>query len=328
MVNTNNFSIDSIPKLRSARLIIGWLILLFNLVLVIGGLYLIVLGGSWFYFIIGLFTGLAGFFFIRGSAKAIHFLILGFAINFLWALFESGFNGWAQIPRLAGSFVILLLGLLIAPSVNSIKGNQIRKYGLLAWGGLVLIILIGAYLHALPPKLGELPTAVNGVSYHDQDFTAPKGDWIAYGADGNAQRYSAVDQITPENVKKLKVAWTYHTKDIPTKYASELTPLKIGANIYGCTPTNKLFSLDAATGKERWQYDPKVPEQAQPYTAACRGVAYYKVPNVSADQECAERIIEGTLDMRLIAVDAHTGKACSGFGTQGQVDEISRMCNF
>jgi quinoprotein glucose dehydrogenase len=111
--------------------------------------------------------------------------------------------------------------------------------------------------------------------------------------------------------------WTFHTGDTPKKYGSELTPLKIGDAIYGCSGMDKVFALDAATGEKRWMYDPQVPDEWVPYTAACRGVTYYKVPEAPADQPCAERIIVGTLDMRLIAVDAKTGQACQGFGTNG-----------
>ena len=63
-----------------------------------------------------------------------------------------------------------------------------------------------------------------------------------------------------------------NTGDIPNKYGSELTPLKVGDAIYGCTPMNKLFALNAATGEKLWMYDPQVPVAWVPYTAACRGV--------------------------------------------------------
>jgi quinoprotein glucose dehydrogenase len=81
----------------------------------------------------------------------------------------------------------------------------------------------------------------------------------------------------------------------------------VGDSLYVCTPKNIMIALEPATGKERWRFDPKVPDDAIPYTAACRGVVYYAVPGMAADQPCAARIIEGTLDARLIAVDARTG---------------------
>ena len=107
------------------------------------------------------------------------------------------------------------------------------------------------------------------------------------------------------------------TKD---KYSPEGTPLKIGDALYICSAMNILSSVDAKTGQELWRYDPKVAPEAIPYGASCRGVAYYELPDASEDQACATRIIEGTLDARLIAVDAKTGEPCADFGENGQVD--------
>ncbi len=150
-------------------------------------------------------------------------------------------------------------------------------------------------------------------------------DWPAYGGTYQAQRYSPLDQITPENVGKLERVWTYRTGDLPSKkaegkYSPETTPIKVGDNVYLCSPKNILIALDASTGKERWQYDPAVPDDAIPYGATCRGVDYYTNPSAGPDDLCANRIIEGTLDARLIAVDAATGQLCSDFGTNGEVN--------
>ena len=119
----------------------------------------------------------------------------------------------------------------------------------------------------------------------------------------------------------------------------------MGDTLYLCTARNQLVALNAADGTERWRFDPKIKDKSIPYTAACRGVSYYEVPataqqaadaDVAADlasgqsqvpvltqlprSACSARIIEGTLDGRLIAVDASTGKPCAGFGNNGQVD--------
>src|SRR3546814_11729064 len=75
-----------------------------------------------------------------------------------------------------------------------------------------------------------------------------------------------------------------------------------------------VLSLDPATGKQRWRFDPRISDDAIPYTAACRGVAYYAVPDAAADQACARRIIFGTLDARLFALDAATGRPCPAVG--------------
>jgi quinoprotein glucose dehydrogenase len=112
----------------------------------------------------------------------------------------------------------------------------------------------------------------------------------------------------------------FHTGDIPKNYGSELTPLKVGNAIYGCTPMNKLFALNAATGEKLWIYDPEAPTSWVPYTAACGGLAYYENPNATVGEACAARIIEGTLDMRLIAVDAKSGQPRQDFGKNGSAE--------
>ncbi|MEN3793531.1 PQQ-binding-like beta-propeller repeat protein [Fulvimarina sp. MAC3] len=150
-------------------------------------------------------------------------------------------------------------------------------------------------------------------------------DWPFWGGGPNATRFSPLDQITPDNVAGLKKVWTYRTGDMPTektkgKYSPEGTPLKIGDSLYICSAMNILSSVDAKTGEERWRYDPKVSPDAIPYGATCRGVAYYEIPDAPTDQACAARIIEGTLDARLVAVDAETGKPCEDFGENGSVD--------
>src|SRR5690606_29002967 len=141
---------------------------------------------------------------------------------------------------------------------------------------------------------------------------------------------SPLTQITPDNVSKLERAWLFHTGDLPSErakdtYGAENTPLKIGDSLYVCTPKNMVISLDPATGKQRWRFDPHVPDTAIPYTAACRSVSYYAVPGGSAPQACSTRIIFGTLDARLFAIDARTGVPCQDFGTNGQVDTTIGM---
>ena len=68
-----------------------------------------------------------------------------------------------------------------------------------------------------------------------------------------------------------------------------------------------VHAVDGRTGRQLWRYDPEVSVDAIPYGATCRGVAYYEVPDAAADEFCGRRIIWGTLDARLIAVDATTG---------------------
>lgn len=149
-------------------------------------------------------------------------------------------------------------------------------------------------------------------------------DWPYWGGDTNAQRYSPLDQITADNVGELERAWVYHTGDMPSgetegKYSPENTPLKVGQSLYMCSPMNIMISVDAASGEEQWRYDPEVSPDAIPYGATCRGVAYYEDPDAAEGDACASRVVEATIDARLIAVDAGTGEPCEDFGEGGAV---------
>jgi alcohol dehydrogenase (cytochrome c)/quinohemoprotein ethanol dehydrogenase len=124
------------------------------------------------------------------------------------------------------------------------------------------------------------------------------GNWMSYGRTYNEQRYSPLDRIGPANVAALGLAWHY---DLDTAHrAQESTPLVIDGVMYVTSAWSKVFALDAATGRELWRYDPKVPGAAA-INACCdvvnRGVAAWD-----------GRLYLGTLDGRLIALNAATGK--------------------
>ncbi|SNR78343.1 pyrroloquinoline quinone-dependent dehydrogenase [Puniceibacterium sediminis] len=150
-------------------------------------------------------------------------------------------------------------------------------------------------------------------------------DWPNWGGDADATRYSPLHQITPENVHELEEVFTYHTGDLPEgaaegKYSPETTPLKVGDDLLMCSAMNVLISVDAASGEENWRFDPGVPNEAIPYGASCRGVSLYTDPDAAEGAPCATRVIEGTLDAKLVAVDAGTGSPCESFGEDGTVD--------
>ncbi|MDP0926965.1 PQQ-binding-like beta-propeller repeat protein [Paracoccus onubensis] len=150
-------------------------------------------------------------------------------------------------------------------------------------------------------------------------------DWPLYGGGAPAARYSPLDQINAGNVAGLERAFIYRTGDMPEgtamdKYSPETTPLKIGDDLILCSAMNVLISVDAATGDENWRFDPDVPNEAIPYGASCRGVSTYTNPDAAEGDRCSTRVIEGTLDARLIAVDLKTGEPCEDFGENGTVD--------
>jgi alcohol dehydrogenase (cytochrome c)/quinohemoprotein ethanol dehydrogenase len=126
----------------------------------------------------------------------------------------------------------------------------------------------------------------------DQD----PSEWLTHGRTYSEQRYSPLTQITAENVKDLGLAWWL---DLDTSRGQEATPLVVDGVMYSTSAWSKVQAIDAATGKLLWQYDPKVPGE-RGVRACCdtvnRGVAFWK-----------GRVYVGTLDGRLVALDAKTG---------------------
>jgi len=152
-------------------------------------------------------------------------------------------------------------------------------------------------------------------------------DWPAYGHDGGGSRYSPLKEINRENVKSLKVAWTYRTGDVAdgsrTAETSqfEATPIMVEGTLYLSTPFNRVIAIDPLTGAERWSFDPKI-DLSIPYAEGLtsRGVSTWLDPSRAAGEACRRRVFVATNDGRLIALDAATGKPCADFGKEGQVE--------
>lgn len=122
------------------------------------------------------------------------------------------------------------------------------------------------------------------------------GNWLAFGRTYEEQRHSPLTQINKETVTQLGLAWY---KDMNTNRALEATPIVVDGTMFFTSTWSKVYAVDALTGETKWMYDPKVPgEWAR--RACCdvvnRGVAVYK-----------GRVYVGTLDGRLVALDAATG---------------------
>ena len=156
---------------------------------------------------------------------------------------------------------------------------------------------------------------------------APDTEWAHYGGDAGGQRYSGAAQITPANVGGLKVAWTYSNGDMTRHQGDmeqaslETTPILAGGRLYLCSAFDEVSALDPGTGREIWRYDPGVdPKVEYPNAFTCRGVTYWRDPAAPAKAPCAERVYIGTVDRRLIALDAATGGRCAAFGQGGTVD--------
>ncbi|MFP6641923.1 MAG: pyrroloquinoline quinone-dependent dehydrogenase [Myxococcota bacterium] len=148
--------------------------------------------------------------------------------------------------------------------------------------------------------------------------------WPTTGGDPGGTRYSPLDEIRRDNVHRLEVAWTAHTGEDPAqaqdgkRTAFEATPVLMEGHLLLCTPRNRVVSLDAATGAQRWIFDAE-PRLENAWTPRCRGVAAWADP-LRDSGPCARRVFMGTMDARLIALDADTGKRCADFGDHGKID--------
>jgi quinoprotein glucose dehydrogenase len=155
----------------------------------------------------------------------------------------------------------------------------------------------------------------------------PASDWPAYGRDAGGSRFSPLAQINRANVKNLKVAWTYRTGDLSdgknarSSSAFQCTPLVVDGTLYLVTPFSRVVALDPATGRERWTFDPQIDlRRGYDNQLNSRGVSTWLDPQRKESQPCRRRILTGTNDARLVALDAATGKKCEDFGEGGEVD--------
>ncbi len=145
--------------------------------------------------------------------------------------------------------------------------------------------------------------------------SAAPGDWTAYGHDSGGGRFSPLTQITPDNVSKLAPAWTYHMNPTPgvktpRMPTSTTTPLVADGVLYLGTPYGRVVALDSTSGKQLWAY--QLPGNDQP---PFRGLGYWP-----GDGAHKPRIVFGSAQGRMIALDARTGEPAKGFGTDGVID--------
>ena len=345
-----------------ATMAVGVIILLFGLAILIGGVWLIALGGSWYYAFAGVGLVCTALFLFRRSMLAVWVYLLTFIATVIWAVWEVGFDGWAQVPRLVAPTVVLVLVLMLIPALRGRRSSPRGAVaaaiaGMFALAGSIAVLNVSQNGIALaqkeapaedealpgedvpvpdaaPPETGA--TSPTGVPLRDaMDMPQTGSDWPAYGGTHHGTRYSPLDEITPENVARLERVWEFNTGIMPPtgdganggderegdedlRWSPENTPIKVGDDLFTCTPTNVVIAIDALTGLEEWRYDPGVALSALGI-GACRGVTYFGNPDADPGDFCATRIIFGTEDARLIALDAKLGQPCTDFGANGQI---------
>src|SRR4051812_37871159 len=169
-----------------------------------------------------------------------------------------------------------------------------------------------------------LLTVITGSGPSARAQTIADEQWPAYRRDPRGMRHSPVVQVNRANVARLQLAWTYRTGELATyqgakfadKAAFEATPIMVDDVLYFSTATARVFALDARSGQERWVYDPKIDRSVDYSNPVSRGVSTWAAP----DDLARRTIFVGTVDGRLIALDAATGKPRADFGQGGMVD--------
>jgi quinoprotein glucose dehydrogenase len=157
-------------------------------------------------------------------------------------------------------------------------------------------------------------------------LVALESGWSNYGGDPAGTRFSSAAQISRANVAQLKVAWTFHTgasllkTELIRKAAFEATPILVDNKLFLTTPYDQVFALDPATGERLWDFDPHVDLSSNYSEVTSRGVSFWRDSQAAPGDPCALRVLFGTLDARLIALDGATGRLCPGFGSAGSVD--------
>ncbi|HAP81028.1 MAG TPA: membrane-bound PQQ-dependent dehydrogenase, glucose/quinate/shikimate family, partial [Enterobacteriaceae bacterium] len=197
----------------------------------------------------------------RGKQAALWLYAALLLATMLWSIWEVGFDFWALTPRcdilvffgiwLILPFVWRKLPVISRPALPSMMVTLIITAGILGWA------------------IFNDPQEINGTLKTDATAATtaapaiPDGDWPAYGRNQEGQRYSPLKQINADNVHQLKEAWSFQTGDVkmpndPGEITNEVTPIKVGDTLYLCSAHQRLFALDAATGKEKWHFDPQL----------------------------------------------------------------------
>ncbi|HEV3251306.1 MAG TPA: pyrroloquinoline quinone-dependent dehydrogenase [Puia sp.] len=185
---------------------------------------------------------------------------------------------------------------------------------------LKILTLIGA-LSALNCTLAQAQSIKKTKKEND-------ANWPAYGNDAGGMRYSSLNQINSQNVKQLRLAWTHQTGELKTyegtrvieKAAFEATPIMVDGALYFSTPTCRVFAIDPGTGLKKWIFDPKINLKDGYSEITSRGVSTWPAADQMSNSSSPRRIFLATIDGRLIALDAKSGKIIPSFGREGTVD--------
>ncbi|AOA58941.1 membrane-bound PQQ-dependent dehydrogenase, glucose/quinate/shikimate family [Acinetobacter larvae] len=329
--------------LKLFRIVFIVISLIIALFLIPKGFKLYQLGGTSYYLIAGIAYLLIALLYAIRHKTALVLSCLCYLGTIIWAFYEvRAFDYWQLVARLVVPTILWVLSLWLSRSLKSQQrftgiANLVGVAGFL---GLVATFVAAFFPHGVIRNQLDIQQKPELAKVNP----ANPENWEYFGRNSNSTRFAPFTDITPENVKDLQVAWTYRTGRPTEIGVDENTPIQIGDVLYSCTPTNIITAIDADSGKALWTFDPKARTEEH---VTCRGVAYHdadRAAGVTANQTanqtvsnttetlsqsaakvCRQRILTSTVDGRLIALDAKTGKLCPDFGHAGQVDVLRDM---
>jgi quinoprotein glucose dehydrogenase len=313
----------------------GILYCLVGLALGAGGVWLATLGGSLYYVLGGLGILVTGALLIASRRSALWVYAVVLVGTLAWAIAEIGFDWWPLAAR--GDVVFPLALWLLVPWItrNLRHGAPASRAAMTLplWGAVaasIVVLVIG-----LLSTYGEIDGTIAAAAAAPPPADAtdqPDEDWRSYGRTQLGQRYSPLSEITPANVKDLKVAWVFRTGDLPGpndpgETTFEVTPIKVRDTLYLCSQHQRLFAVDAKAGTLRWSYDPKVKDNPTFQHLTCRGVSYHEsapgavdTSGAPAPADCPRTIFLPVNDGRMVALNADTGAPCMSFADHGTLN--------
>lgn len=316
----------------------GLVLLATGLFFAIGGGKLAALGGSWYFLIAGIVIVLSAIQFFRRKSTAVALFLAAFVGTLIWALAEVGLDFWPLVSRLMVPAGMMVVAFATWPALRKREG----KASLATFSYASAVVIALGMVVTLFQMFQPHPTvAFEGkpLPLVPVEKAKEQKNWENYGNTPGGSRFAALDQITRDNVKDLKVAWTFHTGDVPESPTGngaedQQTPLQVGDRIFLCTPHNNVIAVNADSGKEIWHHE--VNAQAEVWNR-CRGLAYFDAtqpltqpsvpgstpvpaPVLPAGDTCQRRLVMNTIDARLIAINADNGQICQTFGNNGEVD--------